>query len=132
MPVSRVSRRWAACRHLRVKAARRSRMVALKRSIKDVLNCLHPLVMVSKCCAFSRVPQVSLCVTSTTRFFFVCLITVAIQSWGQTANLALPWFHGRLMHLVAVLSGSLLPIGDRAFIQAIGMHNRLDGASIAE
>src|SRR5260370_40926206 len=65
-------------------------MVALKRSIKDVLNCLHPLVMVRKCCAFSRVPQVSLCVTSTTRFFFVCLITVAIQSWGQTANLALP------------------------------------------
>src|SRR5437667_12141025 len=39
---------------------------------------------------FLKRSQVSLRVTSTTRFFFVCLITVAIQSWGHTSNLALP------------------------------------------
>ena len=38
----------------------------------------------------------------------------------------LPLFDDGLMHLVAMLSCSLLPIRYGAFIQPIGMHNRLD------
>ena len=51
---------------------------------------MRPLVIVSSLCALSLVPNVSLRMTSTTRFFFVCLITVAIQSCGQTSKHALP------------------------------------------
>src|SRR6266567_5556921 len=45
-------------------------------------------------------------------------------------DLDLCLFHDRLMHLLAVLSGSLLPIGYCAFIDSIGVHNRLDWAPI--
>jgi len=37
-----------------------------------------------------------------------------------------------LMHLVAVLSCSLLPLSYGAFIHPKRMHNRLDGASIRQ
>src|SRR5947209_4976715 len=65
-------------------------MVPLLRSIKDVLNCLHPTVIGSRCCAGSRVPQVSLPVTSTTRLFCVRWITVALHRSGHTSTQALP------------------------------------------
>src|SRR5205823_1801181 len=65
-------------------------MVPLKRSIKEVLNWVHPLVIASSFCAFSMAPHVSLLVTSTTRFFSVCLITVAIQRSGQISKQHLP------------------------------------------
>src|SRR6266704_2961398 len=45
-------------------------------------------------------------------------------------DLDLCLFHDRLMHLLAVLSGSLLPIGYCAFIDSIGVNNLLDWAPI--
>jgi hypothetical protein len=47
-------------------------------------------------------------------------------------GLDLSLFHDRLMHLLAVLSGSLLPSRYRAFIDSRGVHNRLDGAPIGK
>ncbi len=47
-------------------------------------------------------------------------------------GLDFPLFNDGLVHLVAVLSGSLLPIGDCAFIPSIRMYNRLDGTSIGQ
>src|SRR5712691_10284925 len=58
--------------------------------MKDVLNSLHPPVILRSFCAFSNGPRVILRVTSTTRFFFVCLITVAIHKSGHTSKHALP------------------------------------------
>jgi hypothetical protein len=37
-----------------------------------------------------------------------------------------------VMHLLTVLSRSLLPRGYRAFIHLKGMHNRLEGAAIRQ
>jgi len=47
-------------------------------------------------------------------------------------GLDLSLFHDRLMHLVAVRSGSLLPSSYRAFIYSIGVNNRLDWAPIRQ
>src|SRR5713226_8948258 len=58
--------------------------------MKEVLNSWHPPVILRSFCAFSTVPRVILRVTSTTRFFFVCLITVAIHKSGHTSKHALP------------------------------------------
>src|SRR5438876_8815383 len=82
--------RAAAWRHLRVKEARRSRKVPFNRSIKAVLNWVHPFVFNRSSFAFSFVPLVSFLVISTTRFFFVCLMTVAIHRSGQASKQHLP------------------------------------------
>src|SRR6266487_3551922 len=90
IPSSKVSNRATARRHLRVKEAKRSRKVPFKRSIKAVLNSVHPFVRSKSFFAFSPVPLVSFLLISTTRFFFVCLITVAIHRSGQTSKRHLP------------------------------------------
>src|SRR5579862_3701462 len=45
-------------------------------------------------------------------------------------GLDLSLFHDRLMHLLAMLSCSLLPLRYGALIQSIGVNNRLDWAAI--
>jgi hypothetical protein len=47
-------------------------------------------------------------------------------------GLDLSLFYDGLMHLLAVLSCSLLPSSYRAFIYSIGVHNRLDWAPIRQ
>jgi hypothetical protein len=69
IPASKVATRTAAWRHLRVKGARRSRTVPLKREIMAVLNSTHPFVNPNSSFAFSLVPRVTFRVISTTRFF---------------------------------------------------------------
>src|SRR5947208_8219403 len=69
IPSSSVANRAAAWRHLRVKDARRERMVPFKRSIKEVVNSLHPFVLRSSAFAFSCVPLATVRVISTTRLF---------------------------------------------------------------
>src|SRR5437588_2379059 len=86
IPASSVSIRAAAWRHLRVKEARRSRKVPFNRSIKAVLNCVPPYVRSNSSFAFSCVPLATLRVISTTLFFFVCLITVAIHRSGHASS----------------------------------------------
>src|SRR5438034_6333415 len=90
MPVESAESRCAAWRHLRVSDANRSRIVALKRSIKAVLSTSPPRLACSNLFACSKVPKVILRVTSTTRFFSARLITVAIHSLGQSSKHALP------------------------------------------
>src|SRR6266699_6411653 len=83
MPHCTASKRWLACRQRRVKAAKRSRIVALKRSIKDVLICLPPCELCKQARAADSSPRKSVRLTSTVRCLRCFLITCPISRCGQ-------------------------------------------------
>ena len=90
MPLCKASRRRAAWRHVRVRLAKRSRIVPFKRSIKAVLSIVPPAERRSKTAARLRLPEVTRRVTCTTRFLTLRLITVPMTSCGQTCKQARP------------------------------------------
>jgi hypothetical protein len=60
----------------------------------------------------------------------ICLPFARMRIGLHVMGLNLSLFHDRLMYLLAVLSGSLLPSSYRAFIYSLGVNNRLDWAPI--
>src|SRR5882757_218761 len=74
----------AAYRHLRVKGAKRSRMVPLKRSINEVFNFFPPFEALRSFLAFLHFPWLIRRITSLTRLFSVRLIIVPIYNLGHT------------------------------------------------